>query len=84
MGLLVLGVPCNWSESKKHHAYVKKHGILQFLNIYFKCKDRRNDKFLWGDEVEGLVVKFSADGIKLCLRAPEILEQLDNYIKEKQ
>jgi hypothetical protein len=64
-GLLVLGVPLSWRESKKYHAYVKKHGIIQFLNIYSKCKDRRNDVFLWGDEVEGLVVRFTEQG-RIC------------------
>jgi len=31
--------------------FVKKHGLLQFLNIYHSQKDRTKDKLKWGDEV---------------------------------
>uniref|UniRef100_A0A8C4T010 Glutamate--cysteine ligase n=1 Tax=Erpetoichthys calabaricus TaxID=27687 RepID=A0A8C4T010_ERPCA len=43
MGLLTLGSPLSWEETKKHADHVRKHGILQFLNIYNKVKDRQKD-----------------------------------------
>lgn len=51
MGLLSLGSPLDWSETKKYADHVRKHGILQFLHIYNKLKDRENDCLKWGDEV---------------------------------
>jgi hypothetical protein len=49
--LFHLGTPLNWEQSKQYHSYIKEHGILQFLHIYQRMKDRANDSFLWGDEV---------------------------------
>lgn len=51
MGLLVVGVPLCWEDSKKYAEHVKEHGITQFLNIWDKLKDRQGDQLLWGDEV---------------------------------
>lgn len=51
MGLLSQGSPLNWTETKKYADHVRKHGILQFLNIYNKVKDRQKDVLKWGDEV---------------------------------
>ena len=47
MGLLSKGTPLSWEQSKVYHDYVKKHGILQFLNIYRLMSSRENDIFLW-------------------------------------
>lgn len=54
MGLLSQGSPLNWTETKKYADHVRKHGILQFLNIYHKVKDRQKDVLKWGDEVSEL------------------------------
>ncbi len=51
MGLLSVGTPLNWDETKKWAAHVKKNGILQFIHLYHKIKDRTNDVLKWGDEV---------------------------------
>ena len=51
MGLLSLGTPLTWSETKQYADHVRKHGIRQFLHIYNKLKDRENDCLKWGDEV---------------------------------
>uniref|UniRef100_A0A672HLV3 Glutamate--cysteine ligase n=1 Tax=Salarias fasciatus TaxID=181472 RepID=A0A672HLV3_SALFA len=51
MGLLSQGSPLNWEETRKHADYIRKHGILQFLNIYNKVKDRQKDVLKWGDEL---------------------------------
>jgi len=78
MGLLTKGTPLAWEDSKKYHAHVKKHGIIQFLNIYRKMKTRTNDTFLWGDEVEAVMmtVDHEKKTAKLCLRGSQILAQL--------
>lgn len=54
MGWLFKGTPLNWTETQKYAGHVKKHGILQFLNIYNKAKDRQKDVLKWGDEVSDL------------------------------
>lgn len=51
MGLLSQGSPLSWEETKKYADHVRKHGIIQFLNIYNKVKDRQKDVLKWGDEV---------------------------------
>jgi glutamate--cysteine ligase catalytic subunit len=52
MGLLKLGKPLEWNESKKHSAYVRRHGLIQFLSVWNRIKDIHDDKLRWGDEVE--------------------------------
>ena len=52
MGLLSEGSPLSWEETKKHAEHVKKHGVLQFINLYNKLKNRVGDSLKWGDEVK--------------------------------
>lgn len=56
MGFLAEGSPLNWEETKRYADHVRKHGIIQFLNIYHKVKDRQKDVLKWGDEVSELSV----------------------------
>ncbi|XP_046813334.1 glutamate--cysteine ligase catalytic subunit isoform X1 [Vespa crabro] len=79
MGLLSEGSPLSWEETKKLSDHVRKHGIIQFINIYKKLRDRQGDVLKWGDEVEYLLVKFDdvAKTAKLSLRAEEILKVLN-------
>ncbi len=51
MGLLSVGKPLNWQETKKYADQIRKRGIKQFINIHRKLKDRKNDCLKWGDEV---------------------------------
>jgi glutamate--cysteine ligase catalytic subunit len=51
MGLLTLGNPLSWEETKRYVQFIREHGIEQFIQIYKKVKDRRNDCLKWGDEV---------------------------------
>lgn len=51
MGLLTVGTPMDWDETKQYADLVRKKGIKQFLNIHRKVKDRKNDCLKWGDEV---------------------------------
>lgn len=51
MGLLTQGTPLTWEEAKKYADHVREHGIIQFLNIYNKVKERQKDVLKWGDEV---------------------------------
>ncbi|KAI6040303.1 glutamate-cysteine ligase-domain-containing protein [Pisolithus marmoratus] len=78
MGLLYLGTPLTWEEAKNHVDHVRDHGITQFLRTWDREKDRTGDKFLWGDEVEYMVVLLEDEKkiAKVSLRQREILEEL--------
>ncbi|XP_031569988.1 glutamate--cysteine ligase catalytic subunit-like isoform X2 [Actinia tenebrosa] len=78
MGLLSLGSPLSWEETKKYADHVRKHGIEQFLHIYNRLKTRQNDMLKWGDEVEYTLIKFDHENKKayLNLKAEEFLEIL--------
>uniref|UniRef100_A0A671L078 Glutamate--cysteine ligase n=1 Tax=Sinocyclocheilus anshuiensis TaxID=1608454 RepID=A0A671L078_9TELE len=78
MGLLSQGSPLNWEETKKHADHVREHGILQFLNIYNKVKDRQKDVLKWGDEVEYMLVEMDDknEKVRLVLNGKDVLETL--------
>lgn len=52
MGLLKVGKPLSWNETKKYSSYVRHHGLIQFLNVWNRIKDIQDDKLRWGDEIE--------------------------------
>ncbi|KAI8819320.1 glutamate-cysteine ligase-domain-containing protein [Fimicolochytrium jonesii] len=78
MGLLSLGTPLPWEEARKHADHVRKHGIIQFLNIWNRIKTRRKDHLLWGDEIEYVVVHYDEENKqpRVSLRAHDVLEKL--------
>lgn len=79
MGLLTEGSPLDWEETKNLADHVRKHGIIQFINLYKRLRDRQGDILKWGDEVEYVLVKFDdeAKTAKLSLRAADILHVLN-------
>lgn len=78
MGLLSEGSPLSWEETKNLADHVRKHGVIQFINLYKRLRDRQGDVLKWGDEVEYILVKFDdeAKTAKVSLRAQEVLHQL--------
>ena len=75
------------------------HGILQFINVYLGGKDRVDEGMKWGDEVscilrsffdtlqiEFQVVQFDHEHhrVRLSLRAPEIMKQVEKIIEEEE
>jgi glutamate--cysteine ligase catalytic subunit len=84
MGFLSDGKTLAWQESKKHIPYVREHGVEQFLSVHRKVKDNANDKFLWGDEVEYIVVRVDSDRrhVSLSLRSHELLKVLQQPERE--
>lgn len=79
MGLLTEGSPLTWEETKKLAQHVREHGIIQFINLYKRLRDRQGDVLKWGDEVEYIIVKFLDDKkeTKVSLRADELLQILN-------
>ena len=74
MGLLKVGVPKTWEESKKDLSYIRKAGVRQFISTYNRVKDLKGDELLWGDEIEYGIFKLDHDAKKtrLSLRAKEV------------
>ena len=79
MGLLSLGTPLDWEETKKHADHVRRHGIEQLINIYKGNVDKERDVLLWGDEVEYFVVSYDHEKKEayLSLRQNQILDELE-------
>jgi len=79
MGLLSEGSPLSWEKTKELAEHVRKHGIIQFINLYHRLKDRQGDVLKWGDEVEYIIVKFDHDRRKarVSLRGSELLNILN-------
>ena len=79
MGLLKVGRPLTWQDSRPHRAYVREHGIMQFLATFDRLKDTRNNELLYGDEVEYGVFRVDhvSKSAHLSLRAKEIKEELN-------
>lgn len=58
MGLLALGTPLEFLESRNQNENVRKNGIEQLLYIFQAASKRDNDPLYWGDEVEYTMVDF--------------------------
>eukprot|EP00058_Branchiostoma_floridae_P002991 XP_002588479.1 hypothetical protein BRAFLDRAFT_259575 [Branchiostoma floridae] len=84
MGLLSLGSPLSWEETKKWADHVRKHGIQQLINIYRRLKDRHGDVLKWGDEVEYMLVVLDENNrtARLSLKGNQVLEQLEKRERE--
>lgn len=79
MGLLSEGSPLSWEETKKLANHVREHGIIQFINLYKRLRDRQGDVLKWGDEVEYIIVKFDDENkrAKVSLCAKDVLAALN-------
>ncbi|RZF37755.1 hypothetical protein LSTR_LSTR011975 [Laodelphax striatellus] len=78
MGLLSEGSPLSWEKTKELADHVRKHGVIQFINLYHRLKNREGDVLKWGDEVEYIIVTFDHEKkvAQVSLRAPEVLSTL--------
>lgn len=57
MGLLSKGTPLDWPETLAVKDHVKESGVRQFIRVFLEHQYRQNDPFLWGDEVEYIVLR---------------------------
>mmetsp|Transcript_27192 Transcript_27192/g.30085 ORF Transcript_27192/g.30085 Transcript_27192/m.30085 type:complete len:953 (+) Transcript_27192:147-3005(+) len=83
MGLLKVGVPKNWNDSKKDLRYIRKAGVSQFVSTYNRVKDLEGDELLWGDEIEYGIFQLDDDSkkVRIALRGREVMDELNR--KEK-
>ena len=73
-GLLKVGTPKSWDDSKKDLGYIREAGVRQFISTYNRVKDLKGDELLWGDEIEYGVFQLDAENkkVRLSLRAKEV------------
>lgn len=85
MGLLSLGTPLDWHESKQYNEHVRENGIIQLINIFKQHGSRQNDVFYWGDEVEYMLVDMddASKTAKLSIDKDYILLDLNDPEKPK-
>ncbi|KAE9547162.1 hypothetical protein FO519_009626 [Halicephalobus sp. NKZ332] len=78
MGLLTEGTPLTWAEISPLVEYLKQHGITQFISLYHQFKEREDNVFKWGDEIEYTVVKFDHENrkVRVNLRVDQLLKKL--------
>lgn len=78
MGYLETGAPpLPWSECKRLSAYIKAHGITQFLNLWTRNKDHRNHILYWGEEMEYHMVYLDPEA-----RKPKIYVESNDVIRD--
>lgn len=80
MGLLSLGTPLDWHTSREHNEHVRANGIQQLINIFRQHQDRVLDPFLWGDEVEYMLVDMDDANktARLAIDQDHILDDLND------
>ena len=88
MAILRTGTPLDWQKSLPHLPYVRKHGVMQFLNVYKRLKTTKEDELKFGDELEYGIFKIDSKDktVDLSLRGAEIVSVLtekENSYKEK-
>lgn len=68
-----------FDESLPWLRYVRTHGVLQLIAVLERLGKEKSDELLWGDEIEYHVVALdeAARTVRLCLRAPELLKELN-------
>ncbi len=73
-GLLKVGVPKPWDDSKNNLSYIRNAGVRQFISTYNRVKDLKGDELLWGDEIEYGVFHGDPETqkVRLSLRANEV------------
>jgi glutamate--cysteine ligase catalytic subunit len=57
MGLLSLGTPLPWEQSREYAEHVRTQGLEQLVKMFKAAYGRQDDGYLWGDEVEYILVK---------------------------
>ncbi|CCH42120.1 Glutamate-cysteine ligase [Wickerhamomyces ciferrii] len=79
MGLLSLGTPLPWEESRQYSNHIRSNGLEQLINMFNAASKRQDDPFLWGDELEYILVQFNNNThrAKINIDKDYILEDLN-------
>jgi glutamate--cysteine ligase catalytic subunit len=74
MGLLVDGQPLPPEDLKVVNAYIRQHGVQQFINTWRRLKNVQNDELKFGDEIECGIFAVDSEKrtAKLSIRGAEV------------
>lgn len=74
MGLLVDGQPLPPEDLKLVSAYIREHGIHQFIQTWRRLKNVQNDELKFGDEIECGIFAVDPEQrtVKLAIRGAEV------------
>ncbi|KAF7492032.1 Glutamate--cysteine ligase catalytic subunit [Sarcoptes scabiei] len=80
MGLLSVGEPLSWDETRDLSVYIRHHGIQQFIYLFRKTEQHQSDVLKFGDEIEYMIVRFDDESgtVRVSNRATELLEILQH------
>ncbi|KDQ06955.1 hypothetical protein BOTBODRAFT_167511 [Botryobasidium botryosum FD-172 SS1] len=84
MGLIMHGSALDPDDARLYIDHVYEHGITQFLHIWNRMKTRHSDEFLWGDEIEYMILSYddTERRANLSLRQIEVLEALPKVFED--
>jgi len=77
-GLHMEGRILDWPQTLSYSKFVQEQGLQELIWIYDNSKDRKDDPFRWGDEIEYTLLKDNkkAGIMQLPLRGQEYLKKL--------
>ncbi|AGO13233.1 AaceriAFR086Cp [[Ashbya] aceris (nom. inval.)] len=79
MGLLTVGTPLPWEESRPHIEHVKRNGVEQLLYVLRAAYERNGDPLVWGDEIEYMLYQFrkAQKDVVLSVQHDGVIEELE-------
>jgi glutamate--cysteine ligase catalytic subunit len=79
MGLLTEGKPLSSEETLALSAYIREHGITQFLTTWNRVKDIQDDELRFGDEIEVGILRLDHQNktVRISVRSAELQSQLE-------
>ncbi|KAL6928174.1 hypothetical protein ACO0SA_002906 [Hanseniaspora valbyensis] len=81
MGLLAVGTPLQWEDSLQYLEKVKYNGVTQLLKIMKESDKVKNKPFLWGDELEYILIDNKNN--KLTVNNDDILIELNTELESE-
>ena len=86
MGIQDEGRALSWTQTQAYSDIVRRKGIQQLIRMFRDGRQRSSDPFLFGDEVEYLLIRLdhSSSRAQVSLRASQLLEQLAEREKEEE
>ncbi|UJR24145.1 hypothetical protein I4U23_027111 [Adineta vaga] len=85
MGVLSTGRPLDWKEIVQVRSILKEHALNDLIHILNQHSQRKNDEFLWGDEIEYSLIRFDHENkrVQLLLKSDEILTKFNENIHQQ-
>ncbi|XBW37752.1 hypothetical protein QEN19_003334 [Hanseniaspora menglaensis] len=79
MGLLAVGTPLQWEDNIPYLEKVKQNGVTQLLKIMTRSNEVKGKPFLWGDELEYVLIDNKTN--KITVNNDDILIKLNTDLE---